>query len=734
VLLSAFRLSWQLFVLFACSTGLGLAFRSLIPKEFSVLNKVLFLLIGGLSLVVLVAQNLVYLGVPVRISAWLVLGGALLQTWRYRHHFPEWIGQLRSSKETRSLAALVLLTVTFHGVVPVQQGLEWYYGKGHFDQINYVLLAEFLKEEPYSTSAEAIGLRPWLIGPVGFHEAKGELAMSSGPGLDTIGLKNERIGQSLITGEISVWSGTDAKGGYAATVIFFLTVLVISLYAFLREILADQFMAASGALLGVFLPVVTRLSLDGFLSQVGILFIFPFFASLLRHRELSPRSFTLFFSLTLAYLISVYSEMAPIGICVFVSGILFIRSDQARPKRLMFMGAILLIACLNPYYLRNMIEFLGYQYNLAAHAASLWDNVAPDIVTLDGWTAIIFGNFASGPLISWFAGCTILLAILFLAGSIFLARKERLILAAILIPVFLLVLYLATRTPPSYYPIAKITLTLLPFLSGLVFVGLSQVAPNSKGGSNALLLKVFSAVIVITTAAGSVGYYAEVLKIEGMLSAFREPRFQAVCRELEGIRNKCVLVFETQPLLSAWLCYHARHDDVYFDGRMISDSAVPAGLSFSEIPDLEKVDFVVTRDRLVNLRTTSAACLTSVDDTIGEDRVNGRVRYELGPPARLRFLALQAMAADLKMRFTPGPRGTISPFNYFLTDPHGGVFQGEIQGETLEILRMNIPRGISYLELAVKAKEPNLGAGATFPILAELDGLQISGIDAKQGR
>jgi hypothetical protein len=219
-----------------------------------------------------------------------------------------------------------------------------------------------------------------------------------------------------------------------------------------------------------------------------------------------------------------------------------------------------------------------------------------------------------------------------------------------------------------------------------------------------------------------------------MLSAFREPRFLAVCRELEGIKNKCVLVFETQPLLSAWLCYHARHGDVYFDGRMLSDSAVPEGLSFSEIPDLEKVDFVVTRDQLVNLRTARAACLAAVDDTMGEDQVNGRVRYGLGPPARLRFLALQAMPADLKMRFTPGPTGAISPFNYFLTDPHGGVFQGEIQGATVEVLRMNIPRGISYLELAVKAKEPDPTAAATFPILAELDGLQVSGIDAKPGR
>jgi hypothetical protein len=44
---------WQLFVLFACCAGVGRALRFFISKEFSLLNKVLFSLMGGLFLVVL---------------------------------------------------------------------------------------------------------------------------------------------------------------------------------------------------------------------------------------------------------------------------------------------------------------------------------------------------------------------------------------------------------------------------------------------------------------------------------------------------------------------------------------------------------------------------------------------------------------------------------------------------------------------------------------------------------
>jgi hypothetical protein len=479
VLVSVLTLFWQLFVLFICCLGVGLFLRFLLPKEFSLLNKVLFSLMGGLFLVVLIPQNLVYLGVPVRISAWLILGAALVQVWLCRHKFVAWIRTFYANAEIRTLAVVILLTITFHGIVPVRQGLEWYYGKGHFDQINYVLLAEFLKEEPYSTSEQNIGLRPWLIRAVGFQASAEQIGMSSGPGLEMVGLKEQRIGQSIITAEISVWSGTDGKGGYAATVIFFLTLLAICIYVFLRETGCDRFMAGSAALLAAFLPGVTRLSLDGFLSQASILFVFPFFASQLRHEELSARSFTLFFSLTLAYLIAAYSEIAPIGLCTLFLGVLFVRQDKFRDKRVMLMSAILLIALMNPYYLRNLIGFLGRQYYLAANSTNL-DDLAPKVLTVRGWSELIFGAITSAPFALFFDCCTILLGFLLIAGVIFLSSRDRLIFGTILLPAILVILYIATRTPPSYYPIAKITLSILPFVICLVFVALYRVAANSQ--------------------------------------------------------------------------------------------------------------------------------------------------------------------------------------------------------------------------------------------------------------
>ena len=388
---------------------------------------------GGLFLVVLIPQNLVYVGVRVRISSWLILGAALMQFWLCRNKFLAWIGTFYSNAETGTLAVVILVTIIFHGFVPIWQGVDQYYGKGYPDQRNYVLLAEFLREERYSTDQQDIGLRPWLVGPVGFRVNAEQIGMSPGPRQEMIGLKKQRIGQSIITAEMSVWSGTDGKGGYAATVIFFLTLPAICLYVFLCEIGIDCFMAGSGALVAAFLPAVTRLSLDGFLSQVSILFIFPFFACLLQREELSARSFTLFFSLTLAYLVAAYSEITPIGFCTLFLGVIFVRRDEFRVKRLMLMSAILLIALMNPFYLRNLIQFLGQQYYTAANAISM-NTSAPDVLSLLGWSELILGVATSAPfalLFDWFA---ILLGLLFLAGVILLSRRERLIFGAILLP------------------------------------------------------------------------------------------------------------------------------------------------------------------------------------------------------------------------------------------------------------------------------------------------------------
>ena len=124
-------LSLQLGAIFGCCLGVGLTLFRFVPKSLPALSKLLFSFVGGLFLTVLIPQNLIYLGLPVRISAWFLVGLAAFQFYLARREWGGWIRTLRRNADIQVLGIVVMLTVAFHSVVPIQQGIDSYYGKAH---------------------------------------------------------------------------------------------------------------------------------------------------------------------------------------------------------------------------------------------------------------------------------------------------------------------------------------------------------------------------------------------------------------------------------------------------------------------------------------------------------------------------------------------------------------------------------------------------------------------------
>ena len=52
----------------------------------------------------------------------------------------------------------------------------------------------------------------------------------------------------------------------------------------------------------------------------------------------------------------------------------------------------------------------------------------------------------------------------------------------------------------------------------------------------------------------------------------------------------------------------------------------------------------------------------------------------------------------------------------------------------MDVRRMNFSRGFSALQISVKAKESNPNTAEPFPIVAELDGIELSDIDLNPGK
>ena len=90
--------------------------------------------------------------------------------------------------------------------------------------------------------------------------------------------------------------------------------------------------------------------------------------------------------------------------------------------------------------------------------------------------------------------------------------------------------------------------------------------------------------------------------------------------------------------------------------------------------------------------------------------------------------------ANLNIRLAPGPEATTFPIDFFLTDDQGHVSQGELRGKNVDVRRMNFPRGVSTLQLSVKAKDSDPNTAPSFPIVAELDGIELSDIDSSPGK
>jgi hypothetical protein len=702
---------WQVLVILGCCLATGSSLLFLIPRECSLLSKVFFASTGGIFLAVLIPQNLVYLGVPVRISAWLLFGVAAFQVYRNRR-MGIWLRSVRSNADIRMLLVVVLSTVAFHSVVPVQQGIDSFSGRAGIDQINYVFLAEFLKEEPYKTNFQDIGLRPWMLMGLSF--------------------KNQRIGQSIITAEISVFSLTNAKNAYAATFIFFLTALAMSFYFLLREIGVDHFPAALGAFLPAIFPGITQLFLYGFLSQTASLFVFAFFATLLHRRDVNGRSFTIFFSLGLAYLIAVYSEIAPVGVCCFLLGVVFVRRENVRQKLFIFLCGSVLCAVLNPFYIYNLTRFLSQQYFLALHERSI-DQLLPNFLTLPGWSAVLFGT-ADSVWVLPVEFCGVAFALLALTGYLLLPRFEKLVFGSVLLPVALLAAYLSTQVPLPVYPLTKLMFSFSPFAGVFVFSAISRLSsPNCKRSQ---FLEIFvPAVLVLAAALGSIKEYWLVVVNRTGSDVFRETGFLNVCRKLELAKNRKVLLFDMNRYILGWLCYHARNNEVYCDARAIGTVDMLRPLPFSVVPNLDSLDLIIGRDRIIDPKTAETTLSGTLIESFQEaDYQNGKVRYWLGPPAYVRFLALHAISARITMRLEPGPDAKTLPIRFSLSRDHEIVAQGSFSDETVQVGRLELPQGVSDFKLIVSAESGAVPAPGLPLHIAKLDDLNLGDIELMPGK
>ena len=110
----------------------------------------------------------------------------------------------------RRVVLIAVMVFLGQGAGVVVKGVQHYRGCLESDQFQYVVLAQYLTDEPFSTGWQDLGDRPWLVPP--------------------LALKSDRIGQSVVHGFFAATAGRDALDLFYPTQLLGPGLMVLAVY------------------------------------------------------------------------------------------------------------------------------------------------------------------------------------------------------------------------------------------------------------------------------------------------------------------------------------------------------------------------------------------------------------------------------------------------------------------------------------------------------------------------
>lgn len=547
----------------------------------------------GLGALVLVLQNLAYLDVPVgRSTPWLWLAIALgLVVWVAR-------GGARASLRAapRALLGLALAAYLAQGLAMFQVGARHWVGRLWEDQFSYTGMAQFFLDQPFSLDVDAVGQRPWLYRV---------LRPSLGRFYLPFGLKENRVGQSVLQGFHAAGAGGDAKTLFGPTILLGAPLLVLGVGLVARRLALEPRAVAAAAWLAALSPAFTLLQLESFLSHALVLAFFPAWLAALDDLGRAPGfAHGAVAVLLLSFGVATYGELWLALLALAAVSLAFAAWDARAPFPRMLAFGLLAVSpfVLNPRFMPMLLLTTVIGGTGAMHTA-----IYPFAGSLEGIGRLWLGDLVLiGP--AWARRALDVAGLLAtlggLAGLVRLAWPGRAARSSPALRVSLLCLALGPlpfvlggRHPYQSY---KLMQTALPALViGLValFAGAraSTVGRRIAGASLGLLLgaaTLSSARMVARTAT---------LTPEPRSNAglFLTPEARALQERLETLRGERLVIGRgLYPLQNAWVSWFARSNDVWLSEPFLGRDRLersPGGAAFLDLRAARADALVLTR-------------------------------------------------------------------------------------------------------------------------------------------
>jgi hypothetical protein len=517
------------------------------------------------------------------------------------------------------------------GVAVVTNGVERYRGNLHTDQYHYIVLAQFLMEEPFSTGWENLGERPWLVLP--------------------LLLKNDRIGQSVVNGFFAVTAGRDALELFFPTLLLGPALMVPAMFLLGPHCGLSRRWTTWAALTAGAAPGVAHLVTVCYFSHAMCLpALVAFLAAVIRLSRGGGWSALPCAGATLVLGFSVYTEFAPLfagtAAVALSAGLLRRHISVARVAGV---GTALVLACaLNPAAVvsaKNVWErsargsaTMRTHCRTSAWVATIW---------LHGEKAILTGGRVDMTVAHvFFYGITGAAACGGLVLTVRAVRSGRRLLPALACPALLVPpVALRLMRPEAEYVIGKLVVTLTPVAVLFLARGLNALSrskPPLRCAATVVGALVFALLAVQS------GLDQRSLQRGGNdvgpARVWNDPQLQEMCSVLRAHEPTTVVIALENDggggfpaTATSALCYHGRHHRMRLAAPQRAwfwDLATVPTPQLTHLTDLPPGTLLVTRPGPHPFSSASdTVVVTSGSYQLVRLSEPGTVRWDKSPPA-----------------------------------------------------------------------------------------------------
>jgi hypothetical protein len=547
----------------------------------------------GTGVIILVAQNLLYLDVRMSYSAALIWGCVLLFTVAtvIQGKFT-----LRDVPWTLLITGVIVYLVHASGLLV--SGASNYYGYGWVDMYNYVAQAQFFIDFPFSQVTDS-------------HEY---VRVANA-------FKDDRIGQTVLHAFISATTGADAQQTFGATILLSPMLIFFALYLLATVLNIQRKYAYSAAIVGSLSPAVASVHLECFFSQaMAMPFVFLWPLALSRVKLRLDAASVLIAGMLWAVTAAIYTELIPA--LTLIAAIVMIVPDfrragslieftgevkrrvwwQSAAMGLFSLGLVVTVGVLsNVGYVKGAIAamvrtttpaVLGMLYPWAFKTeglARLWTGHQVELSTR--WGIDILAAVSA---------IAIAVALLYAVAKYLRYRSPASLLALLIACVPLAPLLLTGVTSRSYpYQFFKLLLTVWPLILFLAVCGVAELIGKMRSGGYKYFQLVLVCVCVWLTyriAFAASNPATTAVSSRGGAHLLIDPDFIQMRNRLDRLEGQQVYIWWYDKALyggtwrGRWLAYFARKNSVW--SMRLIDPTAPGQLAEVLAADILKLPAV----------------------------------------------------------------------------------------------------------------------------------------------